>query len=144
MTQASVGISNFIETYQRLDKHHLHLLADIYASDIEFQDPLHKINGLTDLHQYFEKMYANVTHCHFVIHDSFHIENKAAVYWSMNLQHPKLRSGKTIVVDGHSHLIFEQDKIRYHRDYFDIGSMLYEHIPLVGYAIQMIKQRASS
>lgn len=144
MAQVSTGIEHFIETYQKLDKDNLHLLVDLYSQKIQFQDPLHKVDGLDNLHRYFEKMYANVSHCHFDIHSHFQQQSNAAVYWTMHLRHPKIKSGKTIFVDGHSHLIFEGDKIRYHRDYFDVGSMLYEHLPVVGYAINLIKHRAAS
>lgn len=145
MTQISEWISNFIETYQKLDKDHLHLLADIYDSSIQFQDPLHKIDGLENLHHYLEKMYANVHYCHFDIHDSFHNDQQqAAVYWTMQLRHPKLKSGQLILVDGHSQLTYQQGKITHHRDYFDLGSMLYEQLPVIGAGIKYIKQRASS
>jgi hypothetical protein len=32
-------------------------------------------------------------------------------------------------------------KIYYHRDYFDMGAMLYEHLPLLGRIIQRLKHR---
>ena len=141
---SSFIISNFIDTYQKLDKDNLHLLTDIYDPSIKFQDPLHQISGLDSLHHYFEKLYANVIHCHFDIHDSFCQDQQAAIYWTMHLQHPKLKSGRLILVDGHSHLTFDEQKITHHRDYFDIGSMLYEQLPVIGAGIKYIKQRASS
>ncbi|WP_105903298.1 nuclear transport factor 2 family protein [Vibrio gangliei] len=150
MTQISTNINRFIETYQNLDKDHLHLLDEIYADHIQFQDPLHRVEGLHQLHQYFEHLYANVISCHFEINQTFEQREQAAVYWTMHLRHPKLNHGNSIVVDGHSHLVFSQDegcaqcKIIHHRDYFDIGSMLYEQLPVVGSIVKFIKQKASS
>jgi hypothetical protein len=34
--------------------------------------------------------------------------------------------------------------VYYHRDYYDAGSMLYEHIPLMGYAIRKIKKKVGA
>ena len=46
-----------------------------------------------------------------------------------------------IILPGVSYLTFEDGKIREQRDYYDLGAMLYEHVPLVGYVIDKIKQR---
>jgi len=37
-----------------------------------------------------------------------------------------------------SHLKFADGKVISHRDYFDLGEMLYEHIPLLGGVIKSI------
>ena len=61
----------------------------------------------------------------------------------MNYAHPKLAGGKDIVVDGATDLMFEE-KIIYHRDYIDMGQMLYEQIPVLGSIIRYIKKKAIS
>ena len=58
-------------------------------------------------------------------------------------QHKQLNGQKPIEVQGHSHLKMLDGQVVYHRDYLDIGSMLYEHIPVLGCAIKSIKKRAS-
>ena len=55
--------------------------------------------------------------------------------------HPSLRAGDTIRVEGASYLRTHNGKIYYHRDYFDMGAMLYEHLPLLGRIVQRIKKR---
>ena len=61
----------------------------------------------------------------------------------MSFTHPKLAGGKAIIVDGATDLRFDE-KITYHRDYIDMGQMLYEHIPVLGSAIRYIKKQAAS
>ena len=39
-----------------------------------------------------------------------------------------------------SHIRFEE-RINYHRDYYDLGEMLYEHIPLYGWFTRQLKTR---
>jgi ketosteroid isomerase-like protein len=135
-------VDKFVEIYQTLDSSNLNLLSDIYCEDIQFIDPMHEINGIVDLRRYFANLYSNVKHCQFDITDSFSVGSNAFVYWTMHYAHPKLASGKTISVQGHSKLVFKGDKIINHRDYFNVGELLYKHIPLLGSVINLIDKRA--
>lgn len=135
-------VDKFVDIYQKLDNSNLELLSEIYSDDIEFIDPMHQINGIAELRAYFANLYSNVKHCQFDITDSFSAGNNAFIYWTMHYAHPKLSSGKTISVQGHSKLIFKKDKIIKHRDYFNVGELLYKHIPLLGSVINYIDKRA--
>ncbi|NTS76472.1 nuclear transport factor 2 family protein [Catenovulum sp. SM1970] len=136
-------LQHFLSTYQALNKDNLARLTDIYHDEIEFEDPLHKVVGLTDLNQYFANLYENVTDIHFDIHHYIAQDNQAAIYWTMVYSHPKLNSGQDIQVEGHSLLTIVGDRVIRHRDYVDMGAMLYEHIPLLGWGVKAIKNRAS-
>ena len=61
----------------------------------------------------------------------------------MTAKHPKFLKGQSVRVEGASFLKTRNGKIYYHRDYFDMGSLLYEHLPLLGKIIQKIKQRVA-
>ena len=137
-------LTEFTTIYQSLNKHNLSLLKNIYHQDICFEDPLHKVEGLDNFIAYFENLYTNIVNCHFIIEHTIQTDSEAAIYWTMNYQHPKLNSGKTVSVKGHSHLKVSNNLIIYHRDYLDAGSMLYEHIPLLGSAVRFIKKRIQS
>ena len=134
----------FIDNYQLLSTDNLHLLDDIYHQDIHFEDPMHCINGLTQLHQYFQQLYTNLESCCFNITNVLLQGEQAAIYWQMTYQHPKLNGGKPVIVEGHSHIKGSDDKVSYHRDYIDLGAMLYEHVPVLGRFIHWIKQRAAN
>lgn len=43
--------------YQNLNKDNLHLLSTVYAENIQFVDPAHKVNGLKELTAYFAALY---------------------------------------------------------------------------------------
>lgn len=133
---------NFVENYKKLSIDNLVLLENIYHNDITFIDPLHEVQGFDNLKQYFYSLYNNLTSCSFNIENVFESNNEAAIYWSMLYQHPKLNAGKTVVVQGHSHIKGMNDKVIYHRDYLDAGAMLYEQLPIIGKIIQCIKSRA--
>ena len=57
-----------------------------------------------------------------------------------------LNAGKPIAVDGVSVIKVGgmQGKVIYHRDYFDMGAFIYEHIPLLGNVIKGIKAKMIS
>jgi hypothetical protein len=133
----------FLSTYQNLNKNNLHIINDIYHRDIQFTDPLHQTFGLDALINYFTNMYHNITYCQFDIHHIIEQKDEAAIYWDMHFSHPRLNKGKQISVSGHSHLRCFEGKVIYHRDHLDAGAMLYEHIPLLGRLIAIIKNRAN-
>ncbi|GIU05418.1 nuclear transport factor 2 family protein [Shewanella glacialipiscicola] len=135
-------VDNFIELYQALNKNNLHLLGQVYGDDIIFTDPMHQISGLESLTQYFAKLYENVQHIQFEIKEVQQSDGQASLFWQMQYRHPKLNKGQLIRVDGMSQLKFN-DKIYFHRDYFDLGQMLYEQVPFVGGLIRLLKTRAA-
>ncbi|MCA2017891.1 nuclear transport factor 2 family protein [Vibrio tritonius] len=127
--------------YQRLDKTTLGELSQIYHPNIEFQDAAHRMVGLESLQHYFQELYQNVNQCRFQIGDVFSHPEGGMITWEMELSHPKLKRGKLVTVAGVSHLKFADGKVIYHRDYFDLGEMVYEHIPVLGHLIRTIKQK---
>ena len=135
-------IERFVSVYQKLNKDNLELLNEIYSDDIRFSDPLHKIAGLNALTDYFKTLYQNVESIDFVIHQVIRDESTAALKWTMNLVHPKLNAGNGISVEGVSLLTFD-GKINQHQDYFDLGAMLYEQLPIVGGLIGFIKSKVA-
>ena len=150
-TQSSQGsdanqpdwLEQYVDTYNLLNATNLKLLGDIYHEDVVFVDPVHKIEGLAKLAEYFEGLYQNMNHCEFNVVNSLSSGQQAAIYWDMSFSHKKIKSGETIVVEGHSLLKEQQGKVIYQRDYFDVSSMVYEHVPLLGSVIRAIKQKIS-
>lgn len=137
-------IERFIHQYNSLSIDSMHLLDEIYQEEIHFIDPIHEIHGLADLKRYFENLYTNVQNVTFKLSESFTCGEHCFLYWSMEYQHKALNRGRVISVSGHSHLKFTEQKVSFHRDYVDVGEMLYEHIPLIGWAVKHVKSRASA
>ncbi len=136
MNIAAVG-----SVYQQLNKSNLHLLNDLYHPNVVFEDAAHRLEGWSELKRYFDSLYRNVNSCHFNIQEQQQHGDSGFITWTMELRHPKLQNGATIYVNGMSHLKFSEGKVIYHRDYFDLGEMLYENLPLLGSIIRTIKQR---
>lgn len=129
--------------YQQLNKDSITLVKEVYAPDIEFVDPFHQINGLPAFERYIAQMYENVQSIHFEYGSTFIQDKQAMLTWTMTFQHPRLNNGQAIVVPGSTFLGFDE-KIFYHRDYFDAGAMLYEQLPIMRFIIAKIRARLAA
>ncbi|MCZ4336632.1 nuclear transport factor 2 family protein [Shewanella colwelliana] len=137
-------LQNFISVYSELGTENLSSLEHIYHPKVEFLDPIHRVEGFEHLLAYFRQLYTQVSSCDFKIEEVIVADSQAAIYWTMTYRHKQLNGGEAITVEGHSRLKARDNKVIYHRDYIDIGAMLYEHIPLIGGVIKMIKRRAAN
>lgn len=133
-------LDRFEQLYHSLNKDSIELVKDVYADDIVFIDPFHRIEGMSQYLKYCADMYENVTRCEFQFHDRYVKDGAAVITWTMTFVHPKLNKGEPVTVDGASELKFH-DKIYSHKDYFDGGALLYEHVPVLGWAIGALKKR---
>ncbi|MGB0230941.1 MAG: nuclear transport factor 2 family protein, partial [Pseudohongiellaceae bacterium] len=79
--------------------------------------------------------------CAFRFHSTIVNDTDVFMTWTMFLNHPKLSGGETVRVEGASYLRTRNGKVYYHRDYFDLGAMLYENVPLLGRVIRKLKSR---
>lgn len=136
------ALEAFCAFFNKLDNTCTEKLYEVYTEDIVFSDPLHKITGREALERYFSNMYENVEECQFHYHTHQLQDNQAFVTWTMAFVHPKLAGGRRIEVEGCSALTFSEDgRVMRHRDYFDAGAMLYEHLPLMGSILRWLKKR---
>jgi hypothetical protein len=111
-------------------------LDELYTPDIQFQDPLHRLEGLEQVRQYFARLNAGLVLGQFSFGEALIGETAAMMPWTMHLTLRRLK--RPIIVDGCSHLRFQQ-KVTHHRDYFDVGALVYEQIPLLGPIVRRIK-----
>mgnify|MGYP000291857746 FL=1 len=137
-------LSNFVSVYQRLETNNLRLLDTIYHREVTFIDPLNHLEGFDELYRYFEGLYQNLQSCEFIIENTIFHGNEAAIYWTMTYQHNKLNQGKSVTVAGSSYIKGEGDKVILHRDYLDLGAMIYEQLPLFGKLTKWVKARVVS
>jgi len=133
-------VERFQAMYQALDKDRLHLLAEVYSPDIVFIDPIHRVEGIEDLTEYFRRMYEGVAEIGFAFDDVVVERDRAFLAWEMELRHNRFRPRDTLTLPGATLIRFDQ-QVRFHRDYFDLGAMIYERTPVLGGAIRAIKAR---
>ncbi|MDF2075034.1 nuclear transport factor 2 family protein [Pseudomonas mendocina] len=134
-------LREFAERFAALNKDNLDRLGELYSDDVLFRDPLHEVRGLSEMHRYFAELYANVEALRFDFHGfDLVAEGEGYLRWTMHYRHPRLRGGAEITVEGCSHLLW-RERVYRHRDYFDAGALLYEHLPVLGSVIAWLKRR---
>lgn len=129
--------------YGNFDSADLQQLAKIYDSGVVFRDPLHEVEGLESMQDYFFNLSKAIDYCRFSFGDELVADNKAYLSWKMYFRHKQLNRGNEIVLRGVTHLEFGA-KIVYHEDFYDMGAMIYEHTPVFGRAIAWLKRRILS
>jgi limonene-1,2-epoxide hydrolase len=146
------AIRKFESFYTDLASMKIEELADIYSSDVTFIDPIAAHSGISSVESYFSKLLHNAKYCTFAIHSidktsSINSESAAVistsayfVTWRMAFTSTRMKNGQAIQVDGITQLKIEHNKIIYHRDYYDLGQMVYENVPLLGSVIKRIKR----
>jgi hypothetical protein len=142
LTMKNDLLENLKDNFGNLQQADWSKLGDIYATDVLFKDPVHELRGLVLLEDYFSSMCADLTDCRFEYLDQVVSDNSAYLKWEMHFKHPRL--GREVIdVRGVSHIRGE-DKIDYHEDFYDLGAMLYERLPLIGNVTRWLKLRMAS
>ena len=115
-------------------------LDQFYADDIVFKDPVHQIQGLSAMQDYMADITINVDECGFEFLDQLVSDSTAYIKWNMHFRHPRLGGGGLKTVRGMSQIHFDE-RIHYHEDVYDMGQMIYEHVPLIGGVTRWLKAR---
>lgn len=128
--------------FNGLTKDTMDILDGFYASDVIFVDPLVRVEGLPDLKAYYRSMYENVEAIRFDFGEQVIDGDTHAAAWTMRMRVKNFNKGREIVLDGVSIVRFGQDGlVVYHQDYFDVGAMVYEHVPVVRFFVRQVKKR---
>ncbi|MBV2131026.1 nuclear transport factor 2 family protein [Arsukibacterium indicum] len=131
----------FLDFYNSLSHDGLNQLADIYTEDVIFIDPVHKITGRQHLTEYFSHAYQRLTYCNFEPISQSDGESLSFISWIMTLSHPAIAAGKPVEVNGCTELRWRDQHIYYHRDYYDLTELVYQHVPVLGWVTTQVKQK---
>ena len=142
MTANNALLDRFKDNFKDLQQADSSQLGEIYADDIVFKDPVHELRGLVTLEDYFTTLCADLIDCRFEYLDQVVSDNSAYLKWIMHFRHPRL--GRELIdVRGVSHLRWN-DKIEFHEDFYDMGAMLYERLPVLGNVTRWLRLRLAS
>tara|TARA_R110001606_G_scaffold251264_1_gene399278 strand:+ start:1460 stop:1888 length:429 start_codon:yes stop_codon:yes gene_type:complete len=142
MDPNSLLIERFKAFYLDVKHPKLDKIDEVYTEDVLFKDPVHELRGAENLHAYLSEMCVNVHSGRFEYLDQILSENTAYIKWNMHFKHPKL-GNKTITVRGVSQVQFNE-RIYFHEDVYDLGQLIYEHVPLLGSVVKGLKKRLAN
>lgn len=144
MSTLPTVISRFVDYYTALDSQPPSALAGLYDPEATLIDPFGEHNGLFAIQRYFTHLLANVENCRFSIGPPLSNERRFVVTWTMHWSHPRIAGGEQLELPGCSVVDVENDLIVRQRDYYDAGEMIYEHLPVLGWAVRGVKRRVKS
>lgn len=128
------GVATFRRTYADLTREDLaERIGALYAEEIYFNDTVHIARSRSELVDYMaatgQKLEQNRVEVHKVIRDGA----DAYVRWEMTFVSRALGRRIESHSIGMTHLRFNEDgQIVLHQDFWDSGSALYAHLPVVG------------
>jgi SnoaL-like domain len=139
-SELSFNIEQFKALYSRFDASTSEQLERLYSRDVAFKDPIHQTQGLDALKTYFASFCNPETDCQFNFYNQVVTAEQAFVQWTMSYSHARLNRGKTLTLNGGTLIKFTH-QIYTHEDFYDMGAMIYQHIPLLGWAVKKINKR---
>lgn len=135
-------IDAFAQGFASLNSDNLERLAELYHPEVQFTDPLHQVHGLAALEAYCSNLYSNLKSVRFEFSQCSPVDDEQALLcWTLYYRHPRLAGGREVSVPGVSQVWLRDAKVYRHRDHYDAGALLYEHIPLLGSVIRLLKRR---
>ncbi len=133
-------IEHFKQLYKTFSRATPAQLPELYHPAIAFKDPVHELKGIGALTNYFASFCKSDTQYKFDFINEVISHDQAFFQWQMHYAHPSLANGKPLQLNGGT-LIKFNTQIIYHEDFYDMGAMIYRHIPLLGWAVKKINAR---
>lgn len=141
----AIPLEKLIDAYRVFDVDSLAQLDGIYEEDLLFVDPVHRLAGRDAVRDYLVEMARGLISCRFEFSDVLDSEaedgnHQALLTWQMHYRHPRLAGGQALALPGCTHVKY-RERVYYQRDYYDLGAMVYEQLPGLGFAIKQVKKR---
>jgi len=117
-------------------------VRDVYAKDAYLTDALRELNGIEDIEAYMLRLLKAVESCTFEFLDVAVSGGEYYFRWVSEAKPKTIKKGRTMRLYGMSHIRFDETgKVVFHVDYWDSAGGIFEHIPVLGGLIKLIKRR---
>lgn len=131
-------VARFEAFYRDFDTVDLRDAESVYHVNTVFRDPIRTVSGRHQLMAYLEHSRKGLTHCKFTLEQPVCAGNTAFWIWDMHYSHPKLNRGNIDTLRGATVIRFN-DLVLSQEDFYDLGSMVYEKVPLLGVVVRRVK-----
>ena len=136
----TLDLELFKRLYSHFDQTNGDELMALYRQDVFFKDPIHELTGQAALTDYFTTFRRPGVSCRFEFINQVVGADQAFLHWKMHYQHPALQQGAALTLEGAT-LIKFTTQVFFHQDFYDMGAMIYQHVPLLGWAVNKINTR---
>ena len=126
--------------YETLTPESLDRLEDLCAPDVRFRDPFNDVTGVAALRAILQGMFRDVAEPRFEVTDRAVSGRTCYLRWTFTYG-----SARTRRIDGVSEVHFDESgKVIAHLDHWDAAGQIYEHVPVLGGLIRLVKRRLSA
>ena len=122
------NLKDLTRCFENLTEESLEQLGLFYDENAFFKDPFNEIEGKDKIIKIFKHMFKNFENPYFVILDTIESSDGAFLTWNFFIG----IKGREHKIHGSSHLKYNgENKIVYHRDYWDVGEEILLKFPLI-------------
>ena len=140
MTGIETKAAVYASYFERVAPGNLGELRDLCAVDVHFRDPFNDVRGQDQIVRIFAKMFEDLDEPKFEVVDNASSGSNSYMRWVMRFKSKK--NGKSFLIEGMTEVHFDQfGKVVAHLDHWDAASQLYEHVPLLGGVLRIIRRR---
>jgi hypothetical protein len=135
-------IHEFKDAWEHFDESSLRQLEKLYSPTLAFVDPIGKIDGRDEFLSHLESQCKNLIECRFWFDEELEVisNNRASLMWRMTMRHKAIGGGKATETRGVSIIRFDA-LVTFHGDYFDLGQMVYQHLPILGGVVRTVNSK---
>lgn len=137
------GVARFKELFRAFDPEKTGRLArEVYAPDAWFSDTIVVLRGNEAIADYLQETAENAPGTTAQVEEVSMRNGNYYLRWTMDIRSPNLRNGETLRSTGISMLRFDEEgRILIHKDYWDSASGIFDHLPVIGPQLELIRSR---
>ena len=137
------GLRNIKSLLAEFTKENMSRAADVYAKDAFLNDTLKTVRGGQAIEDYFVETCDSLEYARVKFDDTLRSEDGSYyLRWTMVMKSKVINKGNEIETIGVSHIRFDKEgKVLVHQDYWDSARGVFEHIPIIGKGIRIVKNR---
>jgi steroid Delta-isomerase len=138
----SERLQRIVAFYETLTEATLPTLRELYAPNAYFKDPFNEVNDIAAIEKIFAHMFVASHDPRFVVLSKIENGDEAFLVWEFRFRIKRYQPSVERTIRGASHLRFDpNDRVNFHRDYWDAAEELYEKLPLIGGIVRFVKRR---
>lgn len=141
--EEAAAVARFQEYWASFTPERVHAkVRSVYAADAWLDDTIKSLHGLDAIEHYMAESAAGAESCSVEPEDWTRKGPDFYMRWKMHVRFKKFKKGQLTSTLGITHLRFNKDGlVAYHQDYWDSTRGIWEHVPVLGWAIRKIKAR---
>jgi hypothetical protein len=135
-------LERYARFWEELSAARLPALADLLARDVRFKDPFNDVRGVAATMAVMRAMFDHGSPSFAISERALGAAGTGFLRWRCTIARAR---GPAIVLEGVSEIRFDAaGLVIEHVDHWDAAEQVYEHVPVLGALLRMVKRRLSA